>query len=267
MEILQAIVLGIVQGLTEFLPISSSGHLVLVPYFLKWTDPGLAFDVALHMGTLAAVLLYFWRDWMAMGERLLGRKKNLHATVDIKLIILGCVPAAIGGLLLKDIVETQLRSPLLIAGTLALFGIVLWYFDEFGKKKNPLESFTVRDALLVGAAQTLALVPGVSRSGITITAALALGYVRPAAMRFSFLLAAPITAGAGLVKAKYIVKGLIAGGPVAQGIIAGFTASLVSGLIAVWLLSLLLRTRSFTGFAVYRVLLALVIIITVIVGR
>jgi undecaprenyl-diphosphatase len=272
MDTLHSIVLGIVQGLSEFLPISSSAHLILVPYFLKWEDPGLSFDVALHMGTLAALLMFFWRDWLAMIHELLsylskGRSKTERGdvkTASVWLIILGTIPGAIIGYLLEHKVEEEFRDPRLIGATLAVFGAVLWIADARGRKSRNVTAVTVKDALLVGLAQGLAVIPGVSRSGITITMALALGLTRSAAARFSFLLSAPIIAGAGVLKSKAIFHALAAGGPDAAAVGWGFLASLISGLLAVGFLTRMLKSRGFAPFGIYRIALGLVVIIVVV---
>lgn len=265
MHFLQSIVLGIVQGVAEFLPVSSSAHLVLTPYFFGWQDPGLAYDVALHMGTLVAVLVFFWRDWVAMIGQCVGRTIGPadREVVNIKWIILGTIPAVIAGLLLEDYAEAAFRNPLLIAATLASFGLLLWHWDRNGKKIRSLCSLHARDALMIGLAQALAIVPGVSRSGVTITAALLLGFTRSNAARFSFLLSAPITAGAGLLKSGYMIDTLSAGGDAAVQVIVGFFTSLVFGLAAICFLSVILKSRSFTSFVIYRFALALVIVGTV----
>jgi undecaprenyl-diphosphatase len=262
MDIFQATILGIIQGFTEFLPVSSSAHLILVPYFMKWKDQGLAFDVALHMGTLVAILAFFWRDWVALIKQVFG-KTDEHLTTNWKYIVAATVPGAIIGFLLEKHVEENFRSPALIAVTMAVFGIGLWVFDQKGKKEKEISTVSIKDALCVGAAQSLAVIPGVSRSGVTITAALALGLTRPAAARFSFLLSAPIIAGAGILKSKHIFHALVAGGPEATAVAVGFVASLLSGLIAVGLLSALIRSRTYALFSVYRVILAFVIVIAV----
>lgn len=265
--LLQSIVLGVIQGISEFLPISSSAHLVLAPYFFSWDDPGLAYDVALHMGTLVAVLLFFWKDWLGILKSTFGQKHADHGQFGLKMLIVGTVPAAVAGLLFEKQAEETFRSPLLIAGTLAVFGLLLWYADARGKRSRQFDSFTTKDALTIGAAQAFAIIPGVSRSGSTITAALALGLTRPAAARFSFLLSAPIIAGAGILKSKHIIAALAAGGPGAQAVVVGFLASLLSGLAAIALLSYMVKARSFAGFAIYRILLALVIVVVIVVNR
>src|SRR6202051_4635566 len=247
-SIFQAIILGTVQGLTEFLPVSSSAHLILVPWLLRWQDPGLAFDVVLHLGTLLALLVYYWREWLDLGlspadGRPLPRRL-------LFLLIVASVPGAIIGVLLEKQAETIFRSPVLIAGTLATLGVILWAADAFGSKKRKIGDLTFVDALLIGLSQALAIIPGVSRSGSTITTARILGIERADAANFSFLMAPPIIAGAGLKEAhKAFHSGLT------PQLGWGFAASAVFGLIAiVWLLSYV-RTHTYRPFAIYRIVL------------
>ncbi len=192
---LQNIVLAIVQGLTEFLPISSSGHLVLVPAVFGWTDQGLTFDVAVHFGSLLAVAVYFRDDLRALicgGLGLLGGSGDSPESRMAWFIIIGTVPAAISGLLLAGWIEANLRSPLLIVYTLAGYGVLMALADRFGRHQRVMANVGLKDAVIIGIAQALALVPGTSRSGITISAALILGFKRQDAARFSFLLSAPV---------------------------------------------------------------------------
>jgi undecaprenyl-diphosphatase len=254
-SVLQAIVLGIVQGLTEFLPVSSSAHLILVPWLLKWQeDPGLAFDVVLHLGTLLALIVFYWREWLEMAMSLVNgdsvRRRLLF------LLIVASVPGAIIGVLLEKQAETIFRSPALIAVTLATLGLILWAADAFGSKKRKIDDLTLVDALLIGLSQALAIIPGVSRSGATITTARFLGIDRPDAANFSFLMATPIIAGAGLLEArKFFHSGLT------PQLGWGFAASAVFGLIAiVWLLSYV-RTHTYRPFAIYRIALAILVVI------
>jgi len=204
MELSQILVLALVQGITEFLPISSSAHLILAPLLLGYADQGLAFDVSVHVGTLAAVVLYFRRELATMTRDLLrSATGRAPATPDSRLawmIVFATVPVVIAGLLMKGLVETELRSPLVIAATTIGFGVLLWVFDRRGRRVRDEYSVGWRDALVVGLAQAVALIPGTSRSGITITAGLALGLTREAASRFSFLLSIPtILMSGGLV--------------------------------------------------------------------
>jgi undecaprenyl-diphosphatase len=263
MPIHQAIVLGIVQGLAEFLPISSSAHLILLPWVLGWDDPGLAFDVALHWGTLFAVVIVFWRDWVRLigaGLRSLGDRRLLD-TADRRLfwgLVVASIPGAIVGKLLGDKAEEALRSPLLIAGSMSIMGLLLWAADRAGRKDKLAEQMTIGEALGIGVAQAFALVPGVSRSGSTITLGLALGYTREAIARFSFLMSTPIIFGAGLLKFPKMLREMQSGAsPLGwDGLAAGCIASAIVGALVIrWLLAYL-RTRTFAVFAVYRLIVA-----------
>jgi undecaprenyl-diphosphatase len=248
----QALVLGAVQGLTEFLPVSSSAHLILIPWLLNWQDPGLAFDVALHLGTLLALLIYYWQTWI----KLLGSLVNNDVASRrlLFLLIIASVPGAVIGVLLEKQAETVFRSPLLIASTMAVMGMVLWVVDRLFGSRRKLSDFTAADALLIGFSQALAIVPGVSRSGATITMARALGIEREDAANFSFLMATPIIAGAGLLEArKLFAAGMH--GPV----LWGFFASAVFGVAAIAGLIRFVRTRTYQPFAWYRVAVALVV--------
>ncbi len=259
----QGVVLGLVQGLTEFLPVSSSGHLILVPHVFGWPDQGLAFDAVMHLGTLAALLAYFRRELLGMASGALPRR--LAA-----LLILATIPGGLAGVVLEKLVESKLRSPLLIACTTAGWAIVMWIADRRAAPAptapgDPLERVSPGQALTVGCAQALALIPGTSRSGITITAGLLGGIDRATAARFAFLLGIPITAGAGSLKALHLLKeGLPPGdgGPLTAALITAF----VSGWFAVWFLVSYLKTRSLRPFVVYRLLLALVIFLVVLRG-
>jgi undecaprenyl-diphosphatase len=249
----QSFVLGTVQGLTEFLPVSSSAHLVLVPWLFHWQDQGLAFDVALHLGTLLALLVYYWREWLAMGASLVNgdsKKRRL-----LTLLVVASIPGAIIGLLLEKQAATVFRSPVLIAGALALLGLGLWIFDRIEPQRRSMEDMTFIDALLIGLSQAFAIVPGVSRSGSTITMARIVRVKREDAANFSFLMATPIIAGAGLVEGRHLIH---------TGIHAdvwiGFAAAAVFGLLAIAALIRFVRTRSYEPFAWYRIGLALFII-------
>lgn len=199
MDLIQIIVLAVVQGLTEFLPISSSAHLILVPVLTDWQDQGLAFDVAVHVGTLLAVLAYFRHDLLLMARDWF-RSFTGPASANARLawaVLAGTVPAALAGLLFKDAIETWLRSPLVIATTTIVFGLLLWWADVRGRRNRDEHEVGWRDAVVIGCAQALALIPGTSRSGVTMTAGLAMGLTRKAAARFSFLLSIPIILLAG----------------------------------------------------------------------
>jgi len=274
MPVYQAIVLGIAQGLAEFLPISSSAHLILVPWVLGWDDPGLAFDVALHWGTLFAVLIVFWRDWVKLigaGLRSLGDRRLLD-TSERRLfwaLVVATVPGAIVGKLLGDLAEEKLRSPLLIAVTMSVMGVFLWAADMAGKKDKLAEQVPMSHALGIGVAQAFALIPGVSRAGSTITLGLALGYTREAIARFTFLLSTPIIFGAGLLKFPKMLREMHSGAsPLGwDGLVAGCIASAVVGALVIrWLLAYL-RTRTFAVFAVYRLLVAAGILVLWFAGK
>jgi undecaprenyl-diphosphatase len=249
----QAIVLGAVQGLAEFLPISSSAHLIIVPWLLKWQDPGLAFDVALHMGTLLALLIYYRDEWIAMARSVAGGQSAERRL--LQLLIVASVPGAIIGLALEKQAETTFRSPLLIAIALAALAVALWLFDKLSSQKRTMSEMTYWDALVIGFSQALAIIPGVSRSGATITMARAVGVERGDSANFSFLMATPIIAGAGLVETRKLIhEGLD------WSVGLGFISAAIFGLVAIAFLIRYVRSHDYVVFAVYRLLVAAVII-------
>ncbi|MBU2677302.1 MAG: undecaprenyl-diphosphate phosphatase [Gammaproteobacteria bacterium] len=258
---LQVIVLAIVQGLTEFLPISSSGHLVLVPYLVEWTDQGLAFDVAVHFGSLVAVCVFFREDILGLlrgAAQLLGGNATLPQANMALAIGLGTLPAAVAGLLFASWIEANLRDPAVIVYTLSGYGILMALADRFGKSERVIASVRIRDALIIGCAQALALVPGTSRSGVTITAARVLGLKRQDAARFSFLLSAPVILLATLFKGFELIMGdtVVPWGQLGLG-------ALVSVIVAYLSIEFFMRFVSRIGlapFAVYRLALAAVIL-------
>jgi undecaprenyl-diphosphatase len=260
MTVFQAIVLGVLQGLAEFLPISSSAHLSLAPVLFGWKDPGLAFDVALHLGTLAAVLWYFRRDWAALTRAAFSIVGRRAVTTDeerrVVFLIVATIPGAIGGLLLEDLAETVFRAPALTAVMLIVAGIILWAADRFASHDRPLGSMRVLDALLIGLAQVCALVPGVSRSGSTMIAGRLLRFDRPSAAVFSFLMSMPITAAAAVLKVPEAVRE----GGISAPLVAGILASGISGWLAISVLLRYLARHSFGVFAVYRLILGLVVL-------
>ncbi len=267
--ILQALVTGIVQGLTEFLPISSSGHLIVVPYLFGWNDPfltSLAFSVVLHVGTLVALLVYFWRDWARLVPAGLAtiRDRSFAGDPDRKLawMIAATMPPAIAaGLLLNDFFEKEVRQPVLVAVMLVVGAAILWTADRLGRRTAGMESLGFGGALVIGCAQALALVPGISRSGISISAALALGLTRAAAARFSFLMATPIIAGAGAYEIRKLLTGE-AGVAVEPGpLVVGFIAAALAGLVAIAGLLRYLRGHPMTLFVGYRLVVAAVVIV------
>jgi len=268
MPVWQALVYGIVQGLAEFLPISSSAHLTLLPWAMGWEDPGLAFDVALHWGTLAAVLAVFWRDWIRLISAALGRGSDTDRRLFWCLVI-SAIPGAIIGKLLDKWAEENLRAPLLIAATLAIMGVLLWVADRAGRKSRQLDQMTLGRAVSIGVAQAAALVPGVSRSGATITLGLFQDFTRDEIARFSFLMSTPIIFGAGLVKLPKMLHEMRSGeGPVTWAALAvGFIASAVVGTFVIrWMLDYL-RRRTYAVFAGYRVALAAAVVLLWLSGK
>ena len=263
MPILHAIVLGLVQGLSEFLPVSSSGHLLLVPWAFGWNDLDdasikKAFDVALHLGTLVAVVGYYRRDVVGyVRDGVLTVVRRDRPTTPqgrmAWLLVLASVPAALVGVALETWIDDTLGKPWIIAVSLVAFGLVLAWADR-RRGARTFDEISLRDAAVIGAAQVLALNPGTSRSGISMSAAMARGLDRAAAARFSFLLSIPVTAGAVVVKVGGLVSDGIPDGLVAPMIVGVVTAGL-SGWFAVWGLMRLIRTSSFDGFVAYRVLL------------
>ncbi len=260
MSVLQAVFLGAVQGLAEFLPISSSGHLVLIPWFFGFRDPGLAFDASLHFGTAIAVLGFFWRDF----ERLLRAFAKSVATrsidsPDAKLswyLVIASIPGGLAGILLEKKAEDFFRAPLLVAASLAVMGIVLFAADKLSARAKDMSNLGLKDALLIGGMQALAIIPGVSRSGITITTGLMRNFDRKDAARFSFLLSAPITLGAALYEARKLFEIK----PDAT-FFAGVTTSAVVGYMSIKYLLKYLEVRSFAAFAAYRLILASIVVI------
>ena len=258
MTVFQALVLGIVQGLAEFLPISSSAHLALAPWAFGWKDPGLAFDVALHLGTLATVLWYFRKEWGALIRSSLDivAKRRVETPDEWRVIflIIGTIPGAIAGLLLENAAETAFRAPALMATTLMIMGVMLWAADRFVAQSRNIAEMTWRDALLIGLAQACALVPGFSRSGSTITGARLLKLDRTSAAVFSFLLSMPITAAAAMLKVPDAVR---------EGISPPLVVGVVSAALSSWLaIAVLLKyvsRRSYGLFAVYRLALGILI--------
>lgn len=258
MNMLHAAVLGALQGFAEVLPISSSAHLILVPWLLDWPESGLIFDVALHLGTFLALALYFWRDIIELAvsffDALAARRLNTPARRLPFLIIAATVPAAVVGKLFEDRIEATFRSnPLLISTILILFGLLLGVADYFGRKRLILDEIKPAGALAIGLMQCLALIPGVSRSGITITAGLMLGFTRESAARFSFLISLPIVAGAALLKSVYLFTHGI---PPGEGLpmLVGIAVSAVTGYISVAFLLRFVQKQSLSPFVWYRVI-------------
>ena len=273
MSILQAIVLGITQGVTEFAPISSSGHLILVPWFFGWTilnDPTLnkTFDVALHVGTLVGALIYFRTDvWTYLKAWVASIRHRRIGSVDERLawaLVVGTIPGAVAGALFESQIEEKLGQPWLIALMLAFWAIVLYVVDQRFPQDKGLADITVGRGLAMGTAQALALQPGVSRSGITISAGRAMGLDRETAARFSFLLALPIIAGAGLFKAFDLAQTGFQG--YAGPFFWGFVSSAVSGFLVIWGLLAYLRRHDFKVFLIYRLAVAVLVFVLIATG-
>jgi len=246
---LQAIVLGVLQGAGEFLPISSSAHLAIAPRLFGWEYQGLAYDVMLHLGTLLAVLIYFAKDWLKIFRDAFSAPRSPEGRV-LWLLALASVPAGLAGLLLNDYAETVFRNPLWIAFNLVFFSFVIYAADRKPAQALDEAAFSPRHALLIGLAQCVALMPGASRSGMTIMAALFLGYTRSASARLSFLLSTPVILGAGLLEARKITPDQLN-----AAFAWGLAASFLAGLAFIWLLMAWMKRRNLAPFLVYRVLL------------
>lgn len=262
MDIFQSIILGIVQGLGEFLPISSTAHLILAPYFFGWQDPGLSFDVALHVGTLIAVVAFFWKDWINIFSLAFKNESKVHQFHQenyskniLWLLIIASVPGAIFGFLLDDYAEQAFRSPLIIAFTLSVVGLTLYLVDKYATHNKDIKNISIKDAILIGLSQAIAIIPGVSRSGATMTTGLALGLSREQAARFSFLLSTPIILGAAIVKVPQLLQTGITT-PIAFGIIA----AAVSGYLAIKYMLRFIQKVGYAPFFWYRLVLAIIII-------
>jgi len=261
MDALQAIVLGIVQGLTEFLPVSSTGHLRIVPAFLGWEDPGAAFTAVTQLGTMAAVLLYFRADLLRIARTWLAslRRPELRSELDARMgwyILLGTVPIAIFGVLFSDQIESSARSLYLISTTLILLGLLLLAAERVARHDRPIEGITRRDAIVIGLAQAAALVPGVSRSGATLTAGLFLGFDRTSAARYSFLLSVPAVVLSGLFELRKIGE---AGGAGAVPTAIATLLAFVVGYASIAFLLRWLSTHSTAVFVAYRVALGVLV--------
>ena len=282
MPILEAIVLGIIQGLTEFLPISSTAHLALTPWLVtklglaNWADPGLTFDVALHGGTLLAILLYFWRTWVQILRAALGGKvvrfsetsdsqRNLTPEEEhserrlLWYMLAATIPAGLAGVLLEKRIETSFRSPVLMATMLIVVAIVMWLAERASRRQKPLPQINFGDAMTVGVLQAFAVIPGVSRSGITISGGLFRNLTREAAARFSFLLSTPIIAGAALLKLHHVMKVGLAPG-MATPFVVGIVVSAIVGYATIAWFIRYLTAKTLTVFVIYRILFGLLVL-------
>ena len=262
MTIFQAILLGLVQGLGEFLPISSSAHLILVPWLFKWMDPGLTFDVALHVGTLIAVVIYFWKDWLQLIIKGLTDARSKEGRL-FWYLVLASVPGALVGFLLESKAETVFRAPLLIAGMLIVMGILLWWADRRSSKNIDVSDISLGTSVLIGVSQAMAIIPGVSRSGITMATGMMLGLDRRSAAKFSFLLSTPIIFGAALVKLPHLISNPT---QITMNFIVGMLVSCISGIASIGFLLKYVQTKDFLPFVWYRFLLGAFVIVVFLVS-
>ncbi|MGH9682424.1 MAG: undecaprenyl-diphosphatase UppP [Candidatus Acidiferrales bacterium] len=271
MHLWQVIVLAIVQGLTEFLPVSSTAHLILFPWLFHWPDPGLAFDVALHAGTLLAVVLYFLREWIQLVLCGIGfhypKRAGEHQVIYHRrlfwYLVIGTIPAAIVGWKFEHQIEDLLRKPVPIAIALIVVGLLMWYGEYIGRLDRHIEQTSLGDSLYIGTAQALALFPGVSRSGITITAGLFRGMTREAAAKFSFLLSTPVIAGAAakeLPKLYKMQKAGVLGMPLSHVAISIAVSAIVGYVVIAFFLQYL-QTRTLKIFIYYRILFGIVVLL------
>lgn len=270
MDIIQAITLGVVQGLTEFLPISSTAHLALVPWFFGWKDPGLTFDVALHVGTFLAVALYFRQDLIQMFFSWLKSFKHFDREDPYQklswLVFVGCIPAVIAGVLLDDFVAGVFRSPYVIAASLIAVGLLIAVAERVTQHTRTWKDMKLKDAILIGLAQACALIPGTSRSGSTITMGLFLGLERADAARFSFLLGFPVILGSAVFKLKGLGHDAALTSMLPM-MAVGVVVSAISGYLCIRFLMRFLATNTMTVFVVYRVVLGLVILGMLLTGH
>lgn len=259
MTILQALILGVVQGITEFLPVSSSGHLILIPELFGWEAQSLAFDAMIHVATLAAIVVALWSELSQIGRAMLSKKPSEWKRLGL-LICAATIPVVLAGLLFKGVIETQLRSPYVVAISLAVWGVVLYAVDRGVKKRSvdSVQKINWRTILWIGFAQAIALIPGTSRSGITITAGLFMGLNRETAARFSFLLGIPAIALAGASAGFDLYRGVVDINLLPLAV--GFLAAFVTGILTIQFLLALMKRSSYAPFAIYRVILAIFIL-------
>jgi undecaprenyl-diphosphatase len=265
--LLESVILGVIQGLTEFLPISSTAHLVMVPWLFSWDVKllnSLTYDVALHLGTFLGIVAFFWKDLVALIKAFFRSvaRRNIEDEIGQRLawcVVIGTIPAAVLGYLFEERVETTFRAPVNIAVWLVVFGIVMWVAERYSRQARQLEDIRLKDAVLIGVAQALALMPGVSRSGITISAGLFLDIKREGAARFSFLLSTPAIFGAAVVKLKVLAHGIPHGDAIP--LILGTVASATSGFFAIKYLLKYLQHRKLNAFVLYRIAFAAILLL------
>jgi len=270
MPLYQAVILALVQALTEFLPVSSTAHLTLVPWIMHWPDPGLAFDVALHAGTLVAVLLYFFKDWVTLALCGLGIKYPATASTEevaqhrrlFWYMVIGTIPGGIAGKLFDRQVEDYFRTPMIIGTSMVLVALLMWWADSKSRLTRKLEDANIGDAATIGVAQAIALWPGVSRSGITITTGLFRGLTREAATRFSFLLSTPLIAGAVALKLPGLIK-LHKVGALDLPLSTLIISIIISGVAGYFVIAFFIRylqTRTLKPFVIYRLVVGVMIL-------
>jgi undecaprenyl-diphosphatase len=264
MNLMHVIVLAIVQGLTEFLPVSSSAHLTVLPAIFGWEDPGLNFDIALHVGTLIAILIYFWRDWVQVIAHGLGfnyrdTQPGENSRKILWFLVVGTIPGAVFGALFNKYAENELRNFYIIGTAMIVMGIVLWLVDRLSQGKTELDSMTWTDAILIGTAQAFAIIPGVSRSGSTISMGRFRNMSREAATRFSFLLSAPIIAGSALKDVVDLRKHPLEASAQMPWLV-GILVSGVVGIVVIAFFLQYLRRNTFTAFAIYRIVFGIIVI-------
>ncbi|MBC7321048.1 undecaprenyl-diphosphatase UppP [bacterium] len=251
MEALKLIILGIIQGLTEFIPVSSSAHLIIIRELLHWEDIGLSFDMAIHLGTLLALIIYMWRDWY----EILTRKRYILFSV-----IIATIPGAILGFLLENVAESYFRSLFLIGIAMSIFGVILFSVDRLSSHSRSLEHMKVKDAIIIGVSQVLAIIPGVSRSGATITGAFLCGFKRSDSARFSFLLSVPTIGGAGFVSLLKILNDSSSSFSI-SGLFLGILTSFIFGYIAVHFMLNYLRRHNTNIFVYYRLIVGIFLVV------
>jgi undecaprenyl-diphosphatase len=266
MSIFEIVLLGIVQGLTEFLPVSSTAHLVVIPRLFGWPDPGLAYDIALHVGTLAAVLIYFFRDWIHIIANWFGMKSDSDPELRrnrmlLWLLVVGTIPAGLMGLALQKAADSVLRTLPVIGTSAIVIGVFMWWADRAGRGQKTLGNVSWFDSMAIGLAQVLAIIPGVSRSGITISAGLLRNLDRPTAARFSFLLSTPIILGAAGKDAWDLLKHKEAVPPEMQtAFVLGIIVSGITGCLTIAMFLKYLRTRSLAFFVAYRIVFGIIVL-------
>lgn len=262
MEIFQSILLGIIQGITEFFPISSTAHLALIPWFFSWKDPGLSYNVALHFGSLFAIIIYFRKTWQKITLEFITAARRLsfsglpYGRLGFQIIV-ATIPAGLSGLLFEQYAAGVLRNPLIIATSLTIFGLLLLYSNSKSNKERTIENITYKDSLIIGLAQAFAIIPGASRSGVTITGALFRNFKTDEAARFSFMMAAPLIIGATVFESKNMTIDSVT----QKSFMLGVIVSAIFAFLAIKYLLRFVRFRGYKYFVYYRILLAAVIIL------